>query len=386
MLRIAIDGRMWSQPQPGGFKTYTTELVRALAEIDGDNEYLVWLDRSLPETPPWAPVTGLRLHVMRSIGGWLAVPMREQVRLPLAWRRVRPDVIHLPCNTGPIWGEPPTVVTIHDTIEFFERSWYGPVKEQAVKRWLMSRYSQMVLRRVAQRARAIITVSNCSKRDIMSNLHAAEDKIHVIPNAHARHCYPLDGTQFGVSFCERYGLPEQFILSLASTSPRKNARGLLRIYARLPEFLRRQYPLVIVMTHNLLKLRLQTRAAQLGLEGQVRFLEQLSDADLALAYNQAALFVYPSLYEGFGLPVLEAMACATPVVASNRSSLPEVVGDAAILCDPADEAQFAEAIVAVLLSPARQQALAEAGLRRAAIFSWQATARQTLAVYRSVAD
>ena len=179
-----------------------------------------------------------------------------------------------------------------------------------------------------------------------------------------------------------YKLPDSFILAIVSASPRKNASGLLRIYAKLPHTLRDRYPLVMVWTHPLLQASIKEDIRRLGLTDCVHFLTRVPDEDLVLLYNAATLFVFPSLYEGFGLPVLEAMACGTPVVASNLTSIPEVAGDAAVLADPRDENAFARALIHVLTSSERQRALAEAGLRRARQFSWKCTAKQTLEVYQ----
>jgi glycosyltransferase involved in cell wall biosynthesis len=171
-------------------------------------------------------------------------------------------------------------------------------------------------------------------------------------------------------------------LTLVSASPRKNAAGLLRIYAQLPAELQRRHPLVMVWTHGLMQRELRREIERLGLGRCVLFLSRVPDGDLVLLYNAATLFVYPSLYEGFGLPVLEAMACGTPVVASNLTSIPEVAGESAALADPRDAKQFGEALSRTLSSPQVRIDLARAGFERAQQYSWERTARMTLDVYR----
>ncbi|MCA9994232.1 MAG: glycosyltransferase family 4 protein, partial [Anaerolineales bacterium] len=199
--------------------------------------------------------------------------------------------------------------------------------------------------------------------------------------AHAQ-CYQPKPTNTIQAFRHKYQLPANFIFTLVAASPRKNAKGLLRIFARLPITLRKKYPLFMVQTHDLLQTGIQKEIERLNLTNQVHFLPQMSDEELALLYNASSVFVFPSLYEGFGLPVLEAMACGTPVVASSLTSIPEVSGKAAILADPRDETEFAYALEAILINPKKQLAMAEAGLHQAQSFSWKRTAKMTLATYQ----
>jgi len=383
-MKIAIDARALSHPQPGGFKTYTTNLVHALLVEDPTNEYVLYLDRPLANNAlPRHPKVSLK--IIRPIAGWAGVPVREQVWLPLHLRRHSPDIAHFPCATGPAWAGCPLVVTIHDTIGFFEtRSIsFRPLKE-LLRRTLMGQYNKLLQRVVARRADIVITDSAHSRSDIVDVLGIPSRKIWVIPISQADIYGPCKNISQIKELQERYELPTMFILALVSASPRKNASGLLRIYAKLPDTLRDRYPLVMVWTHPLLQPEIEKEVERLGLKDHVCFLSRVPDQDLVLLYNAATVFVFPSLYEGFGLPVLEAMACGTPVVASNRTSIPEVAGNAAELVDPLDEDAFAQVLVDVLTSPERQAALAEAGLRRARQFSWRHTAKQTLEVYQHV--
>jgi glycosyltransferase involved in cell wall biosynthesis len=183
---------------------------------------------------------------------------------------------------------------------------------------------------------------------------------------------------------ERYPLPPAFVLTIASASRRKNLIGLLRVYGRLPESVRTRYPLVVVWTHAHLQRRAASEVDRLGLKRWVQFLSAVPDRDLVLLYNAATAFVFPSLYEGFGLPVLEAMACGTPVVATNLTSVPEVTGDAAKLVDPRDEDAFLAALTGILTDPEERARLSRAGLERARQFSWERAAQQTLDLYRDV--
>lgn len=279
------------------------------------------------------------------------MPIREQISIPLQLQCIHPDLVHFPCTTGSLYPRIPLVVTIHDAIEFLESHSASHSPRENARRFLMSLYNRQIQRLVARRANTIITVSAYSKRDIMHVLAIPDRKIRVVPNASSDAFYPIrDVTAIRQSLAQ-YRLPRTFILALVSASSRKNATGLLRIYARLPVVIREKHPLVIVWTHALLQANITSETHRLGVDNCVRFLSQVPDRYLVLLYNAATLFVFPSLYEGFGLPVLEAMACGTPVLARNLTSIPEVAGTAACLVDHRDEPAFSQALADLLDSP-----------------------------------
>ncbi|MSP11795.1 MAG: glycosyltransferase family 1 protein [Chloroflexi bacterium] len=380
-MHIAIDARSMSHPQPGGFKTYTTNLIRALLVEDRQATYTIYLDR--PMNGVMLPANAnASLRIIEVPAPWIGMPFREQISIPLHIRSTHPDLVHFPCATGSLYPRIPLVVTIHDAIEFLELHQAGRSPRENARRFLMSLYNRQIQRLVARRAQAIITVSDYSKRDIMRVLAVPDRQIRVVPNAPADLYRPIHDPTTIRQQLAQYHLPPAFILALVSASPRKNATGLLRIYARLPVTIREKYPLVIVWTHALLQTSITEETNRLGLANCVRFLSHVPDKDLVLLYNAATLFVFTSLYEGFGLPVLEAMACGTPVLASNLTSIPEVAGTAACLADPRDEPAFSQALADLLGTPDIRANLSESGLHRARQFSWQHTARMTLEVYR----
>jgi len=174
-------------------------------------------------------------------------------------------------------------------------------------------------------------------------------------------------------------------MGIASAAKRKNTVSLLAAYALLPKVMRNEHPLVLVCTHPGVKTHVTELAVRAGLSHQVRLLENVNDFDLALLYNAASVFVFPSLEEGFGLPPLEAMACGVPVVASNTSSIPEVVGDAGILVPPLEVGEIMSAIQRVLADQELANELRIQGLERSATFSWHTVAQQTIAVYEKIA-
>jgi glycosyltransferase involved in cell wall biosynthesis len=312
------------------------------------------------------------------------------VLIPLQAHRLGLDVVHDLTGVTPFLltasAAVRTVVTVYDVF-----AWSCPGHST----WLDTLIYRYWLPRVLPRVDAVITVSQASKADIVRYLNIAPAKIYVAyPGVDARF-HPLSEAEVA-RVRRRYGLPERYILFVGSVEKRKNLVGLLHAYARLLSGGAAAMPLVIVGARR--RAYTQMPGAQeieatlqsLVLEHKVIFTGFVPDADLPALYNGAVLFVFPSLYEGFGFPPLEAMACGTPVVCSNTASLPEVVGalgasaSAALMVEPYDVEGLADAIRRVIKDKALRQALRERGLARAQRFTWAQTARQVLAVYQGL--
>lgn len=381
-MKIGIDARFLTHPQPGGFKTYTEQLVRALLEVDSDNEYVLYVDR-----PPVAdviapPASNATVRVVPGTAPFIGMPWREQIGLMMHARRDRIDVLHALCLTAPVYAPCPLVVTIHDTIWMFPRRFAR--RQKRGKRSLIDAYYRYVPAIAARRASAVIAVSHDARSAIVQHLGVPAHRVFVTYEAAAPIYRTLDRTRAIDAVRQRFGLGEGFILALGSADPRKNISALLGAYALLPERLRANHELAIVWTHPLLAEAILAEAHALGIAGRLRFLQHVSNDDLVSLYNAAALFVFPSRYEGFGLPILEAMACGAPVVASNNSSIPEVAGDAALLVDAESPTSIACAIERVMSNAALRDALVARGLQRASSFSWQRCARETVEVYQKI--
>ncbi len=379
-MKIGIDARFLTHPQPGGFKTYTEQLIRALLEVDPDNEYILYVDR-----PPVAdviapPAPHATVRVVPGTAPFIGMPWREQISLAMQARRDRIDVLHALCLTAPVYAPCPLVVTIHDMIWMFPRRFTRQQKRG--KRSLMDMYYRYVPAIAARRASAVVTVSHDARTAIVQHLGIPARRVFVTHEAAAPIYRTRDRSRAIESVQQRFGLSEGFILALGSADPRKNISTLLRAYALLPERLRANHELAIVWTHPLLAKSILAEARAHGIEGRLRFLQHVSNDDLVALYNAAALFVFPSRYEGFGLPILEAMACGAPVVAANNSSIPEVASDAALLVDSESPSSIAHAMERVLDDAALRDEMVARGLQRAASFSWQRCARETVAVYQ----
>ena len=367
-MRIGIDARALSEPG-GGEETYTRNVIRALAAVDLDNDYTLFLSPPPPETPlPGA-------ERMRRV---VVQPRDRLVRLlvtfPLALARERIDVVHAQ-NTVPPLSPAPAVVTVHDIS--YER--YPQFFVAAEVRRL-----RLLMPLMVRRAAVVLTVSEFSRRDLMRRYGVPPDKVVVAPDAVDSSFRPLHDEARLATVRARYGTGERFILCVGNVQPRKNLKTLIAAYVRLRRAGATRHKLVLVGRKTWLFDEIFAAARASGYADDLIFTDYVPDEDLVVLYNAADVFVYPSIFEGFGIPPLEAMACGTPVVTSNTSSLPEVVGDAALTVDPLDGEALAGAIATLLGDDELRAELSARGCRRAAIFSWESTARIILGAYQRV--
>ena len=288
--------------------------------------------------------------------------------LPAGASRNGLDLVHAPTHYGTfVPGRCRNVITIHDVTPLLYPETHGRMQVY---------YHRFILPRVLDRADAVITISECSKRDILRCYGIAESKLHVVYNGVDARFAP--GLSRDSDFTK--SLPARYILNIGTLEARKNLPRLIEAFA-LARKKGLTHPLVIGGVKGWRMSQLANIVEQCGVSQAVHFLGYVDDADIPALYANAEFFVYPSLYEGFGLPVLEAMGCGTPVITSNVSSLPEVAGDAALLIDPRDVQDLAEKLLQMAGCAELRATLAEKGLAQAARFSWEKTARETLQVY-----
>jgi glycosyltransferase involved in cell wall biosynthesis len=361
-MRIAIDARLVSYIQ-GGTSRYTVSLVRAMAALRSTHE-LVVLEGRKPELDPGWP-HGVERRRLRT------PPHHryEQFTLPIELLALGADLLHSPDFIPPFQRPCRSVITIHD-LAFLRYPQLLTAES--------TRYYEQVGRAVAS-ADQVIAVSEATLRDILDLLKATPAKVTVVYEAAGAECVPLPTTELA-AHRERLGLPERFVLFVGTIEPRKNLPVLLKAFARVWHDL--HVPLVIAGRNGWLYEEVYRTRESLGLGSEVMFVGPVDSGQLVYYYNCATCLVLPSLYEGFGLPVLEAMACGTPVVVSNVSSLPEIVGDAGVAVDPSDVDGLAVAITKVLSESELSSHLSQQGLQRSRRFSWDRAARETLAVYR----
>ncbi len=365
-LRVGLDGHAFTSPA-GGVRRYVHELTRALVELDAGLEVVGVGAPDANRLPP-----GVEARVA---SGWLPTNLGWSIDgLPRAIRKLDIHLFHAPAYTAPLWGVHPLALTIHDVSYERHPEWY-PYAIDPVRRWFY--------RRSAGIADVVITDSEFSRREVEAAYGLDRDRLRVVPLGVGAPFRPDAHDQPAASI--RSGSPPT-ILHVGDLHPRRNV-GVLLEALRL---LRDRHPelgttkLVLAGTDRGSVAALEAHATELGVAAAVRFVFAAEDAVVVRLMREASVFGYPSLYEGFGLPVLEAMACGTPVIASTAASIPEVVGDAGLLVDPRDPRAWSEAIASVLTSAERAGDLRRAGLSRAATFTWRRTAAQTLEVYRSV--
>lgn len=367
-LRIGIDLTGIWRPRTG-ILVYAARLARELLLVDKQNKYTLFFAGEIH--PEFRELEGTFQPFV--------VPFREEViskQLLLPWpcNTHGFDIIHFPALPPPVACFRPFIWTLHDATP-----WLYPETLDLKGRL----YFRCVGGWAARSSRAIITDSNDAKRNIIAALGLPEIKVNVIHLGVDSGFKKLDDHPFLKLVRLRYGLPEKFILTVGTLEPRKNLPFLIRAYREMRHANQTKLGLVIVgrtgWNSEALQAELDGEAGNCVLTGFV------PQAELVALYNLADVFVLPSLYEGFGFPPLEAMACGCPVIVSNRGSLPEVVGDAALLIDPTSQGSLVAAIRAVENSPSQREDLAKKGFARVQRFSWRSAAVQTMELYQAVA-
>ena len=368
-MRIGIDARIVAYRR-GGIASYVSHLLPELARIDPHTDYRVLRSRRDPAQGEAGPN-------FRRVSLWTPCHHRlERWALGAEVARLRLDLLHSPDFIPPAFGARRLVVTVHDLNFLYYPRFLTPESR---------RYYNQQIDWAVRRADHILADSEATRTDLIHLLGVPPEKVTTVHLAADPAFRPLPGEQVEATLA-RYGLARGYLLFVGTLEPRKNLPGLLTAYRILLDRGEVEAELVIVGGRGWLYEEVFRQVERLGLEARVRFLHGVPDGDLPALYNGAVLLTTPSFYEGFGLPALEAMACGTPVVVSNRGSLPEVVGEAGVLVDPDEPEGIAEGLATVLGDPTLRARLREAGLARAARFSWGRTARKTLKVYQEVAD
>ena len=376
-MRIGLDGKVLTL-RAGGIGRYAINLTRAMlaeAAARGGLEFVIFTG---PQTSRAVMEEFRGLCDERFLAAKSSL-LRSIVHIPRALRRMRIDVFHGMDHVGiPFAGKTGRcVVTVHDVIPL-------------VLPHTFTRRHRLVVRtalaRVRRQADLVVVPSRAVQRDVVRYLRVPEDRVAVTPHGCEARFNPAADDVAAAAAAARYGLPARYLLAVGTLEPRKNLTTLLRAFARLRD--RSEVDpalgLVIAGARGWLDDPIFRTVQSLGLEDAVRFPGFVDDDDLPALYRGAELVVFPSLYEGFGLPLLEAMACGVPVVASNTSALPEVAGGAAMLVDPLDIDAMAQAIARVLDDEALRARLREDGLARAAQFSWDVAACRMLDAYASL--
>jgi glycosyltransferase involved in cell wall biosynthesis len=369
-VRIAIDAR---KLHDYGIGTYVRNLLRQLARIDPASDVHV-----ICRETDASRIASMGANLRPEPVSLPPESARGQIAIPGLLRRVGAEVYHTPHPVLPLTRVCPSVVTLHDCVNLTFPQ-YAPTR-------LAQTLTKVRMWSAAHRSARILTVSEASKRDILRFFSVPASKVEVIPNAIDERFGEPPAPEEIARVRERFQLHGEFILYAGNIRPHKNLERLIEALHQLRESARFEYLRLLIIGDEISKYPTLRRAVHRHkLHKHVRFFGFVPDRTLAALYRLATVFVFPSLYEGFGLPPLEAMASGTPVVTSNLSSLPEVVGEAAVLIDPYDPASIADGIRRALTDADLRQTLVEAGLARVKAYSWDTSVRRVREVYGEVA-
>lgn len=367
-FHVAINAHLLSGQagyRSAGVHQYIYHLLHHLGQTDGGLRYTVLLGEGV--LPPDTALTSLRSHCPTSRATGRVV--WEQLVQPWALQRIGAHLVHGPAFVGPLLTSCPGVITIHDLSFIRFPTLFRPANRL---------YLTVLTRLSARRARRLIAVSAHTAAETTRLMGVPPERIDVVYHGVDPAFHPLPANEVA-AFRQRQGLPKQFVLCVGTLEPRKNQTRLVEAFARIYDS---QVKLILVGGKGWFYDELFARVEALGLSNKVIFPGYVTNDELPLWYNAATILAYPSLYEGFGMPVLEAQACGTPVLTSNVSSLPEAAGNAASMVDPCDVEALAAELNRMLTDKLLRHELRKQGLTHARRFTWSLTAQETAGVYR----
>ena len=379
-MHIAINGYFWQRPFTGSGQ-YTRQLIYHLNRLVSDLDLTLIFPQEAGRPPPENVPPSVKIKTVPLRPGHMGKVMFEQRDFPRASAEVGADLAHVPYWGAPLRSAVPLIVTVHDITTLHVPEYRAGFK---------ARLYNALVSTSARGASHIITDSFSSKLDIMDYLHIPEQDITAIYLAASPDYTPTENSLVDMAVLRKYDLPDFYILYLGGYEIHKNVLTLLHAYTYVAKALGTDYPLVLAgrkpaqVTDTFPDY--EGYIERLGLTSYVRWIGFVDEEDKPVLYRNAETFVFPSRYEGFGLPPLEAMACGTAVVTSDSSSLPEVIGDAGFAVHPDAAREMAGAIIATVVQENLAAELRQKGLQQAAKFSWEKTTTETLLVYDQVAS
>jgi glycosyltransferase involved in cell wall biosynthesis len=374
--RIAVDARVI--PRYPGLGRHCLNILRELSKIDKKNEYIIFTaDSSLSFLEQYP-----NFHLVRV--GFPVLSLKTLFSFARYINKERVDLFYCPFQVTPLRVSCPMVITVHDMMDLLYPDAFS--HHPFLIRHGLNAYFHFNIPRSVRNARMLIAVSQSTKRHIVEYFHLPDEKIKVIYNGIESKFKPVSDKLLSENIKRKYQLPDRFILYLGSIKPYKNLIGVLKAFLKLqqnwPNL--RQVKLIIAGLKHFTLPHVQEMLAHPAIKNQVIKIGHVDEEDLPVVYSLAELFLFPSLWEGFGIPPLEAMACGTPVITSDRTSLPEVVGQAGILVDPENTEQIAFEIQRVLNDEILRKQMIQKGIQQACKFRWDVAARETLGVLEDV--
>lgn len=379
-MKIGIEGQRLFRKNKHGMDVVALELIKNLQMLDHGNEYVVFVHPDEDNTClPQAP----NFKIVELDSGFY--PYWEQVLLPKAVRKEGCDILHCTSNTAPVFSDVPTLVTLHDIIYLERRSLF-----QKAGTWYQrigNTYRRLVVPTVVKKAMKLVTVSHFEQANIEAYF-GPMDKLSVIHNGVGEHFKRISDSKQLEAVHKKYKLPRHFLFCLGNTDPKKNTPAMLKAFAlfrqKESQSKYESYKLVLPDYEENRLMQVLDDIGHSEIREHIVMTGYVPNSDMPALYSLCELFLYPSLRESFGLPILEAMACGAPVITSSTSSMPEVAGEAALLVDPSDSAAIAAAVERVLGDEALNRELRAEGLKRAACFSWRKMAENYFQLYRQM--
>lgn len=378
-MKIGIEGQRLFRKKKHGMDMVALELIKYLQQIDHENEYVVFVK---PDEDHSALSPTDNFKIVELDGG--SYPLWEQKALPKAAKEEGCDLLHCTSNTAPVWSDVPIMITLHDiiyleSISLFKKSgtWYQKFGNM---------YRRLVVPRVVKKSQKIITVSKFERERIRKffNFNKDDKRLVAVYNGVSSHFNPVTDETVRQRVRKKYELPEEYLFFLGNTDPKKNTEGVLKAYASYVEQTSDPAMLVMLDYEEWALNKLLTSIGKSDLRKLIHLPGYIVNTDLPAIYSMATIFLYPSLRESFGIPMLEAMGCGTPVITSETSSMPEVSGGKALIVDPYQPQEITEAIFKLMNDEELRQKLVREGLRQAANFTWLNMAKDVKAIYEEI--
>lgn len=380
-MKIGIEGQRLFRKKKHGMDMVALELIKSLQKIDHKNEYVIFVRPDFDDTciPKAHNFKIVQLESRWGYPGW------EQIELPRAAYREGCDVLHCTSNTGPLFSKVPLVTTLHDIIYLESISLFN--KEGTWYQKLGNMYRRYFVPPVIRKSKKVITVSNYEKERINSYFGFSDNRLTAIYNGVGSHFKKVTNPVRLKKIKEQYALPDNFFFFLGNTDPKKNTKGVLKAFSDFNTIYPNKYHLVMLDYDEDELSKLLESIGNLELRERIHLTGYVRNTDLPAIINQATIFLYPSLRESFGIPILEGMACGVPVITSNTSSMPEVAGEeSALMVDPFKPIEITEAMRKLVEDKMLAKLLSDKGIERAKDFSWDAMAKNVLELYEDVYD
>lgn len=373
-MRIGIEVQRIFRPKKHGMEVVALELIKQLQQLDTKNEYILFAkddaDRQCVDEE-----SNFKIQTISSYtyADW------EQFRLPQAVRKAGIDFLHCTCNTAPVKCPVPLLLTLHDIIYLEKVDFKGTAYQN-----FGNLYRRFVVPKVVEESKVVITVSDFERQTILEKLKLPDEKVKVVYNAVNKRFNDNFLKEEIIAFKNKHNLPENFLLFLGNTAPKKNTHNVIKSYADYCRQSKDIVPLVILDYDKVLVEEMLSKIGASSFFKYIIFPGYVSPLEMPLMYSASTLFLYPSLRESFGLPILEAMGCGAPVITSNTSSMPEVAADAALLIDPLKPQEITESIISILSNNELRNSYKQKGKIRADQFTWEASAKELLSIYENM--